>query len=77
MGIPIQEIDTLEQYWADLKTIGSPPPLTPDLFLANREAASSRLDDLFAGNTAQLKLETHYPDQVADFVSAYVANLED
>lgn len=36
------QIETLEQHWDVLREIGSPPPLTPDVFLANREAACTK-----------------------------------
>ena len=77
MRLPIQQIDTPELRWSVLRTIGEPPPLTPDVFLANRDAACAKLKELFAGNHPQLKLDTHFPDQVVDFVSAYVAAMEE
>lgn len=77
MGLPVQQMQTPEQRWADLKTIGDPPPLTPDVFLANREAACGKLKEVFSGTTLQLKLDTRFPDQVADFVAAYVATMDE
>jgi hypothetical protein len=76
MGFPAQQIETIEQHWADLKDIGSPPSLIPDVFLANREGARAKLNDLFNGITLQLKLDTHFPSQMADFVSAYIESLD-
>ena len=73
MGLPVQHMQTPEQRWADLRTIGEPPPLTPEIFLANRDQASEKLKELFLGTTLQLQLDTHFPDQVVDFVCAYVA----
>jgi len=75
-GLPAQQIETLEQRWDILKSIGEPPPLTPDVFLANRTEACEKLKELLDGTITQLKLTTHFPDQVADFVSAYVASLD-
>lgn len=77
MGLPVQQIETLEQRWADLRSIGNPPPLIPQVFLVNREEACERLKEVFSGTTIQLQLDTHFPDQVADFVAAYVANMEE
>ncbi|MEW8441729.1 MAG: hypothetical protein AB2689_26580 [Candidatus Thiodiazotropha taylori] len=71
----IQQLETVEQRWNLVCTIGEPPPLTPKLFLANREDACGKLHEVVAGASVQLKLETHFPDQVIDFVSAYVADL--
>jgi len=73
MGFPVQGIETPEHRWDTLKTIGDPPPLTPHVFLANRDKACEKLRGVFSGTTLQLKLETHFPDQVVDFVSAFVA----
>lgn len=77
MGLPVQRIDTPEQRWNLLKSIGEPPPLTHHVFLANRDAACAKLKEVFAGNTVQLKIDTHFPDQVVDFVCAYVAAMEE
>ncbi len=77
MGLPAQQMQTPERRWADLQTIGDPPPLTPHVFLANRDAAREKLKEVFSGTTLQLKLDTHFPDQVADFVAAYVADMDE
>jgi len=76
MKLPAQQMQTPEQHWADLKTIGDPPPLVPDIFLKNREVACTKLKEIFSKSTLQLKLDTRFPDQVADFVAAYIANME-
>ena len=75
IGIPVQQLETPEQRWSVVHKIGEPPPLTPKLFLANRDDACAKLKNVFAGTTVQLKLETHFPDHVVDFVSAYLADL--
>ena len=72
MGLPAHQTETLEQRWSCLKEIGSPPPLTSDIFLANRNDACDKLKSVFDGTTIQLKLETHFSDQMADFIAAYV-----
>jgi DNA-binding transcriptional ArsR family regulator len=77
MGLPAQQIQTAEERWTELKSIGAPPPLTPQVFLVNRDAACEKLKDLFSRTTVQLKLDTHFPDQVADFVAAYVASMDE
>lgn len=76
MGIPMVLMQTPEQRWADLRTIGDPPPLTPQVFLVNRDAASDKLKEVFSGTTIQLKLDTLFPDQVPDFVVAYIASMD-
>ena len=75
-GIPPEQIEIPEQHWSVVSSIGEPPPLIPDLFLANRTEASAKLKEVFDATTMQLKLTTHYPDQVVDFVSAYLASLD-
>lgn len=77
MGLPAQQMQTPEQRWAELRTIGDPPPLTPHVFLTNRDAACEKLKEVFSGTTLQLKLDTRFPNQVADFVAAYVAFMDD
>ena len=76
MTAPVQQLETAEQHWNWIRTIGEPPPLIPRLFLANREEACTRLKDVVAGTIVQLKLETHFPDHVVNFVSAYLADLD-
>lgn len=77
IGLPAQEIDTPEQRWSLIRSIGEPPPLTPAVFLANRDEASGKIKQIFNGTAVQLKLDTHFPDQVVDFVSACLADLDD
>ena len=38
--------------------------------------ARAKLNDLFNGITLQLKLDTHFPSQMADFISAYIESLD-
>ena len=77
LGSCVEHIETPEQHWCLLRSIGEPPPLTPEVFLVNRGEACSRLEAVFGGTAAQLKLGTHFPDHIIDFVSAYLANLDD
>ncbi len=77
MGLPAHQIQTPEQRWIDLKTIGAPPPLTPQVFLVNRDMACEKLKEVFSGTIVQLKLDTRFPDQVADFIAANVADMDD
>lgn len=74
-GNPPLQIETPSQHWNLVSTIGDPPPLTPDLFLADREESIAKLKEVLAGTAIQLKLTTHYPDQIVHFVSAYLASL--
>jgi len=71
---PIQ-IETLDQRWEIFKKISS-PPLIPDVFLANREAACEKVKEIFSGKTTKLRLDTYYPNQVADFIAAYTETLD-
>ena len=76
-GLSIQQIEIPEQLWDMVKSIGEPPPLIPNVFLANRDEASRKLKEVLDGTTMQLKLATHFPDQAIDFVCAYLASLDD
>lgn len=76
MNIPSDAIDTPQNNWNLIKTIGEPPTLIPDVFLANREGACEQIYPVFSGVAQQLRLECHFPEQVVDFVSAYIENLE-
>ena len=77
LNIPVEHIEIPEQSWNVVSSIGEPPPLTPDLFLVNRDEATAKLKEVFDGTSMQLRLTTHYPDQVVDYVSAYLASLDD
>ena len=76
MGLHVQKIETLEQHWAILRDIGSSPPLIPDVFLANREAACAKIKEVFDDALTGLRLDTHYPQQMPDFVAACAESLD-
>jgi len=73
IGLPLQAIETPDQRWNLIRSIGEPPSLMPRVFLIGRDEACSKIHEVFVGNAVQLKLSTRYPDQVVDFVSAYLA----
>ncbi len=75
-GLSVQHIETPEQHWSLIRSYGEPPPLTPHVFLANRDEACAKIKEVFAGTAVQLKLDTHFPDHVVDFVSAYLAEID-
>ncbi len=76
VGLPENHIETVDLRWKLLQSYGSPNPLKPDLFLGNRSNAIQRLKELLFGDKKELKLLTRFPDQVVDFVCAFVASLE-
>lgn len=76
-GIPVHQVETLEQRWIVTSSIGEPPPLTPEVFLVNREEACAKLKDIFLGSTLHLKLDTRFPEHVVDFASACLAQMDD
>ena len=76
-GVPPWQISVPAQHWGVVRSFGEPPPLTPELFLANRTEACAKLKELFNGTIVQLRLTTHFPDQVVDFVSAFISSLDD
>lgn len=78
MGRTLGGIQGPERYWAKLRSMGDPPPLVPDVFLENRAKAQDKLKSLLAGESRTLKLETRYSrSSAADFVSSYVASLDE
>ena len=76
-GEAARHLETPEQRWNLIRAIGEPPLLTPKLFLSGREEACDKIKDVITGTVLQVKLETHYPEQVVAFVSAYLADLSD
>jgi len=76
MSISTQGIESLEQRWEIIKAIGSPPLLSPGLFLTNRDPASAKVRESLSRNALQLQIDTHFPDQVVPFLSACVAEME-
>ncbi len=77
MGKYFEGLQPLELRWEELRTIGEPPPLPPKIFLIYRGDAVDKLKSIYSKNSNSLKLLTHYEDQVANFVAAYVASIED
>ena len=78
LGLPRHGIETIEERWKVLQSYGGSNPLTPNLFLDNRDNAVQKLENLLSGiGKSELGLITRFPDQVADFVCAFAASLED
>lgn len=77
MGLRVDQIESVRTHWSVISTFGSPPPLVPEVFLAARSDAVSKVRELLTGQTTQLVLETRHPGQLVDFVSAVVSSLPD
>lgn len=77
MRLPADAMEIPEERWIELSRIGSPPPLTPSLFIANRAQACAKLDDVFRGTSGLLKIDTHFPAHMADLVAAHLAHMEE
>jgi hypothetical protein len=76
-GPRFQDIETPEQRWNVIRSIGEPPPLTHHVFLANRGQACEKVKAVLDATTMRLKLATHYSDHVPYFVAAYISSLSD
>lgn len=64
--------------WELLRSYGEPPHLCHDLFTAGRQEASHKLSGmLIQQESSRLRIDTRYPDHVADFVSAYLQTLDE
>lgn len=77
MHLPADAIEIPEERWLELSGIGSPPPLTPSLFTANRSQACSKLNDVLSGSSGLLKVDTHFPAHMADLVAAHIARMDE
>jgi len=66
---------TPDMHWEILKRHGSPPELSPAVFLTGREKAREELIKLLRRDINELLLETRYPQSGADFVAATLASL--
>ncbi len=73
MGLIQNEITSAEILWSDLRMVGNPPPLTPELFSSNREGACELLRRVFEGEVKQIEIKSHYASQIKEFVAAYIA----
>lgn len=76
LGVAAMDLESVEVWWDLTRISGEPHPLQPSLFLVGREQASQRLASVLTGISGLLALDTHYPEQVADFVAAYIASLD-
>ena len=72
------DFETSESHWEIISNIGAPPQLLPDLFVCGRDRGAEKLRQVLVDRTStQLRIDTHYPGDVADFVSASVATYSD
>lgn len=76
-GLSTPQIETPAQRWNLIRSYGEPPALTANVFLTDRDEARDKIKEVFAGTAVQLKLNTHFPNQAVDFVSACLAEMDD
>ena len=71
-------LSTATEHWDDLlsECTAGDPPFPPKLFTAGRQGACEALQALFEGKTQVLMLFAESPQDVADFVSAFLAGLD-
>lgn len=71
-------LTTATEHWDDLisECAVDDPPFPPKLFTIGRPGACEALQALFEGKTQVLLLFAESPQDVADFVSAYLAELD-
>ena len=72
-------ITTPREHWDNIMALNAPsdPPLPPKLFTEGRGNASSALQALFDGQLQKLFLFAESPQDVADFVAAYIETQEE
>lgn len=70
-------LSTATEHWNDLisECAAGDPPIPPKLFTIGRAGACDALQALFEGKTQVLMLFAESPQDVADFVSAFLAEL--
>lgn len=69
--------DTVIECWDLTKSIGEPPPLTPSLFLCNRDEVVKGIHQVYSDELIRVKIETKEPRHLEDVVSAFVQSLEE
>jgi len=69
-------IESPVSHWNLVRSFGAPHFLKPEIFLLGRDAARIALADRFGQNSNPLKIATHSPRQVNDFVAAHIASLD-
>ena len=74
-GQAMAGVEAVESWWERLRLADS-LVLSPNVFLGNRDEACKKLDEVFDHEITQLALATNFPNQVTDFVCAYLASLE-
>lgn len=75
--MPTTGLTTAPLHWKELQVYGDPPPLKPDVFLQGRTEALNGVLKVFEGQTNELRLETKFPVEGIDFVSAALESLEE
>ncbi|AUT64986.1 hypothetical protein [Paraburkholderia terrae] len=76
LKLAVHQLELPGEHWEVISSGDGEPALAPATFLATRQDACDRLDQVLRGDVARLRLETAHPDQAVDFVSAYIASLE-
>lgn len=79
LSTSLHGINTPTEHWETIKgQVGSnDPPLPPKLFITGRENACTALQKLFEGQSQRLLLFTESEKDVEDFISAYLASLDE
>ena len=72
-------ISTPREHWENIIALTAPgdPPLSPKLFTEGRSNACNALQALFDGQLTKLLLFAEASQDVADFVAAYIENLDE
>ncbi len=64
--------------WEVLRSYGEPPPLCHELFTSGRLEATQKLTGMLIDQeSSRLRVDTRYPDHVADFVAAFLQTLDE
>jgi hypothetical protein len=64
--------------WEVLRSYGEPPPLCHELFTSGRQETFHKLNGiLIEQESSRLRIDTRYPDHVADLVAGYLQTLDE
>jgi len=65
-------VSSIDEHWENLKSLTS-PSFKPDVFLVSRENEVKILEDWLRGTPSSIAFEGRSPNEVIDFISAYMA----
>lgn len=69
-------VTEIEEHWENIKLL-TLPTLKPEIFLTTREKNIETLKNWLSGSQSILEFEASSPDELFDFIAAYIASLDE